>query len=180
MGENKKFIIVLYGPSCGGKTSVVELLISRNKNIFRASPDKIKWLISNYNWKHHSDVVYRLLVKLSQGAASEGFSIVCEGSIQAMKNKSRDFRLIAKRNKMAFFEFNIIAPFDAVKERFKERIKNSKLKGWKISNKSHKRFKELYNLNKKHEDGKIPSFDSSILSTKKIVKEIEKIVFSSD
>ena len=79
MKKGKRFFLIFYGHSCGGKSSVVRLLISRNKNIFRASQDKIKWLIPDYYWKDHSDIAYRLLVKLIKGAVLEGFSIVCEG-----------------------------------------------------------------------------------------------------
>lgn len=177
MKKGKKFILVIYGPSCGGKSSVVELLISKHENLFRVSQDKIKWLISRYDKDKHTEIVYSFLVNLAKDAISKGFSLLVEGG-NVMKNKGKDFRLMAKRNKMDFFEFNIEAPFDIAKERFKERVKNAKLKGWKVSNKSLRRFKELYNLHEEKKNKKAPIFDSSVLSVKEIVNKIEGIVFN--
>ena len=96
--------------------------------------------------------------------------------MQAMKNKSKDFRLIAKKNNMTFFEFNIEAPFEVARERFKKRVKEARLKKIKISNKNLKRFRELYNAHEENKNKKAHTFDSSVLSPKEIVKEIEKIV----
>ena len=174
MKRGKKFILVIYGPSCGGKTSAVELLMSKHENLFRSSQDKIKWLISNYDRNKHTHIVNKLLMGLTKNAIAEGFSLVVEGGLLVMKNKGRDFRLMAKRNKMNFFEFNIEAPFGIVKERLKTRIKEARMKKIRISNKSMKRFNDLYTLYKENKNEKIHTFDSSILSTKEIVEEIGK------
>ena len=64
---------------------------------------------------------------------------------------------------MDFFEVNIEAPFDVIKERFEERVENAELKGWKVSNKSLRRFKKLYNLHEENKNKKAHTFDSSIL-----------------
>ena len=177
MKKGKKFILVIYGPSCGGKSSVIDLLISKHENLFRVSQDKIKWLISRYDKNKHTEIVYSFLVNLAKDAVSKKFSLVVEGGNVA-KNKVKDFRLLAKKNKMDFFELNREAPFDTAKERFKERVKGAKLKGWRVSNKSLKRFKELYNLHEEKKNKKTPTFDSSVLTTEKIVKEIENIIFN--
>ena len=177
MKKDKKFILVIYGPSCGGKSSVIELLISKHENLFRVSQDKIKWLISRYDKNKHTEIVYNFLVNLGKDAVSKKFSLVVEGGNVA-KNKGKDFRLIAKKNKMNFFEVNIEAPFDIAKERFKERVKSAKLRKTKLSNKTLRGFKELYNLHEENINKKMPTFDSSVLSVKKIVKKIEKIIFN--
>ena len=170
----KRFILAIYGPSCAGKTSVVEELLKKHEELFRISKDKIKWLISNYDNKKHSEIVYRLLLKLAKKAIDEKFSLIVEGGISPVQGK--EFRFMAEKNKLNFFEINIEAPFEVIKERFKERVQNAKNQKTKMANKGLKRFKELYEIHKNNKKTMV-TFDSSKLSTKKIVKEIETIIY---
>lgn len=165
---------MINGLSCGGKSSVTEILLSKNKNLFRVSTDKIKWFISKYDWNKHSEIIYRLSIELAKAALSEGFSLLIEG--MNLDHKDKDFKLIAKKNKMNFFEVNIEPPFAIALKHFKNRIKESKLTGTKISNKNEKRFRDICRVYFENKNEKIPSFDSSILSPEEIAKKIEKII----
>ena len=50
--ENQ-FILILNGPSCGGKSSIADILMSKYEGLFNSKGDKIKWLISQYESKIH-------------------------------------------------------------------------------------------------------------------------------
>ena len=171
---------MIYGHSCAGKSSVVDILMSRHENLFKVSTDKIKWLISKYEWKKDSKVVSELTTSLAKKALSKEYSLIVESlGIHFQKRNIKEFKSLSKRNKIKFVEVNIESPFHIAKERFNERLKETKLKKVKISNRSQKRFKEMYDMYetyKKDRKEKIPTFDTSKLSPRQIANQIEKLI----
>ena len=127
-----KFILILNGPACAGKTSVTRYFKSKYKNIFTPRGDKLKWLISDYDRTnlHHKEQIVKMTFDLIQSAIKGGFSIVYDWSLtdtQRIKCKK-----LAKHYGLVFIEVNIEANFDVISCRFDERIEASK-KGAKIS-----------------------------------------------
>ena len=173
----KRFVLIIYGHSCSGKTSIVEMLMERHINLFRISSDKIKWFISKYNKDEHSEIVYDFLTDLAKRAVKENYSLIVESmGIKLLQQGTKFLKALAKKNGMEFIEINLESPFHIAKERFNARLENAKKEHIKISNKSYRRFKQMYEgyFNKKNE--KIPAFDTSKLSPKQIVNRIEKLI----
>ena len=173
----KKFILVVYGHSCAGKSSVVEMLMKKHNDLFRISADKIKWLISKYNREQHAELVYSLLTNLAKKAVAENHSLVVEGvGINLLQKGVKFFKSLSKKRKMKFIEVNIESPFHIAKERFEKRLIESKSSDKKIANKSHRRFKQMYEGYFNNKNKEVPTFDTSKLSPKQIVNKIERLV----
>ncbi|MDP2672402.1 MAG: AAA family ATPase [Nanoarchaeota archaeon] len=174
----KRFILVLFGHSCAGKTSVVEILMKKHENLFRISADKLKWLISKYDRKKHSKLIYYLLTTLANEVTKEKYSLIIEGVGVNLSNKGiKFFKSLSKKRKMKFIEINLESPFHIAKERFNKRLEESKKeKHKKISNRSHKRFKQLYEGYFIKKNKKMPTFNTHKSSSKQIVNRIEKLI----
>lgn len=165
---SKQFLLILNGPSCGGKSAVSDVLFDKYGGIYKAKSDAIKWLISDYDAKRHRGIVFRMTLETVRVALGAGLSVVKEG---ALHDAGKELVVMAKKAKARFFVANISAPWDVLKTRFAERIAMKK-KGAKISNASPKRFKELYNMYLGEKMKTELEFDSSTQSPEKIVDEI--------
>jgi len=169
-----QFILVLNGPICSGKSTVVELLLSRHEKLFLASYDTIKWLVSNYSSDKHLAVVTDLVLPLAESAFDKGFSIIADAV--TLKTTHQRFAELAKRKGAKFIEVNLEAPLPVLEERFKQRVEDSARMGTKISITDMQGMMKIF---KRYQDNKnfdAPTFDSSILTSEQIAAEIEKLI----
>ncbi len=74
--REKQFFLVVNGPSCGGKSTVTNLLIEEYGNIFQAKSDAIKWLISDYDSSLHREVVHEMTLATVRTALQNGLSVL--------------------------------------------------------------------------------------------------------
>ena len=164
---NKQFFLIINGPSCSGKSFVSDVICTNYGGIFKASGDKIKWLISDYEATIHRGIVHNMVTELIKVALSNNLSVLKEGALW----KVEDYVELAKQKDIPLFIANIEAPLEVLFSRFKERIE-AKKQGAKISNTDPKRFKELYDMyiNTKIDTPLI--FDSSKQSPEEIVELI--------
>jgi adenylate kinase family enzyme len=172
----KKFIIILYGPQCSGKSTVAKLILEKVSEVFHASVDKIKWLISDYSAEKYSGkgITDRLVLALMTQAAKEGFSILVEGNTKMMAN-TEIYSKMAADNNLQLVEVNIEAPYDILLDRFNLRVKDSEIKGNKISVKTEEGMKERFDKYQELKNHNIPTFDSAKMSPEEILLEIEKL-----
>lgn len=172
-----KFLILLYGPLCSGKSSVINILMSKNQAVFHSSMDNIKWFISDYSSNKYADLgtVNRILLAMTTQAVHENLSIIIEGSAGLMKLRQK-YKNLAKKNNLKFLEVNIEAPYETLLQRFKQRTQEAKKLKTKVS--ATKQFEMLKRFlsYKEHKNIKLPTFDSSQMSSKKILIEIKKIL----
>jgi len=174
---SKKFILILYGPQCSGKSSVAKLIIEKTAGTFHVYFDKIKWLISDYSAEKYSNtgIVNRLALSLARQAAVEGFSILVEGNAQLIAEID-EYHKIAEANNQRLVQVNIEAPYETLLERFNLRVKDAEIKKTKISVTTEKGMKERYDKYHELKDTQIPTFDSSVMSQEEILSEIEKLI----
>jgi len=173
---SKKFLIILYGPQCSGKSTVAKLLLEKTPEVFHASPDKIKWFISDYSAEKYSGkgVINRLTLSLVNQAAAEGFSILVEGNIKIMLGAD-EYNKIAEDNNMKFIQINIEAPYEVLLNRFNLRVKDAQEKNTKISVKTEDGMRERYNKYHELKKQEVLTFDSSTKSPEEILSEIESL-----
>ena len=166
-----EFLLLVNGPSCGGKSTVSKILLEKYGNIFNAKGDHIKWLISDYDAPTHRGVVHEMTIELIKIALANGLSVLKEGGLF----ESEKLVQIANEHNVPFFVSNISAPREVLDARFLERIE-SKKNGAKISNVDPKRFNELYEM---YLNTKIESpleFDSSKQSPEEIADIISDYI----
>ncbi|MFA5131458.1 MAG: AAA family ATPase [Patescibacteria group bacterium] len=173
----KKFILVINGPICSGKSTVSELLLKKIPNSFRISMDKIKWFIGNYSKDKHRKVAYRLTLELARNALREGFSLIVDGSGRFDKNSNSDYKKLAKECKISYIEINIEAPIIILIKRFKERVARAKAVNSNISCTTVKKMKEFYNGYLEYKDNDLITLDSGLNSPEQISNIIIKLIY---
>jgi len=172
----KKFILMLNGPMCAGKSTTGELLLNEIKNSFRVSSDKIKWLISNYSKDEHSELAYRLTLTLANSAFHEGLSLIIDSNTYSAKLAALNYKELAKSEKAKFLIVNIEAPIEVLTKRFKERLISAKESNSKISVTTIERMLEIYQKYIEDKDENNFTFDSSVLKPEEICKKITELI----
>lgn len=160
-------MLVLNGPSCGGKSTTADLFMERYGGIFNAKYDRIKWLISDYSPERDRDIIYEMTLEVARVALKNKLSVLKEGALFEPERLVR----LAKDFNVPFFVANVSAPAKILEKRFLERIE-AKKNGAKVANADPARFREL---NKMYLDTKMDSpleFDSSTQSPEEIVQAI--------
>ncbi|MBN1175563.1 hypothetical protein JXA48_02885 [Candidatus Woesearchaeota archaeon] len=84
--NSKQFFLIVNGPSCGGKSSLIKILKSQLENIFSASRDKVKWLISDYAYKDHKEIVDEMMFEMISVALKRGLSVIKDGLLEPADN----------------------------------------------------------------------------------------------
>ena len=163
----KQFLLIINGPSCGGKSTTSDLFLEQFEEIFNAKSDHIKWLLSGYFASKHRDIIHEITKAMIERALDNGVSVLKEGAIFQPEKLVE----IADDRKIPCYIVNVSAPWEVLAKRFESRIE-AKKKGARISNTSHDRFKEIYEM---YLDSKMKTdleFDSSEKSPEEIVREI--------
>ncbi|MFC1623302.1 hypothetical protein ACFL16_02775 [Patescibacteria group bacterium] len=159
----KQFILILDGPSCGGKTTAANMILESFGGIFDAQSDRIKWLISDYAADVYRDIVLEMTMEAVKIALKNGMSILRQGAIYG-KDEMLE---VAREFDVPVFVANISAPKEVLDERFSERIV-AKKKGAKISNVDPARFWELCEMHNENKMETPLEFDSSTQSPEEI------------
>ena len=163
---NNQFILVLHGPSCGGKSTVSDIIFKKYGGIFKGKSDTIKRLISDYDNTIHHDLVGIMTIETMRVALEHGLSVMKEGGLYGLN----EMVALSHMHNIPLFIVNISAPWDILLKRFEVRIANP-IAGVKI-NTDHTKFKEIFD---QYHATKIDSpltFDSSIQSPEEIVAAI--------
>ncbi len=169
----RQFLLIVNGPSCGGKSTTANLFLERYGNIFNAKYDHIKWLISDYDRRRDIDTVYEMTLEVARIALKNNLSVLKEGGLFEPEN----YVQLAKDFNVPFFVANVSAPEDVLEQRFLDRIE-AKKNGAKIANVDPDRFREL---NKIYLSTKMESpleFDSSKQSAEEIVRTISEYMLA--
>jgi len=154
--SEKQFLLILNGPSCGGKSTVSDILFEKFGGIYKAKNDAIKWLISDYDANSQRGIVHEMTLETMEVALSHGLSVMKEGGLWEFGSYVK----MAKDHNVPVFVANIEAPWDILFSRFEFRIE-AKKNGEKIANVDPVRFKELYDMYQKNKTKSELEFDSS-------------------
>jgi len=162
-----QFILIINGPSCGGKSTVSDVLFEKYGGIYKGKSDAIKWLISDYNPEVHRQTVHQMTNQTIKVALANGLSVIKEGALW----KPEEYLEMAREFKVPFFVANVESPWDVLCERFQKRVAAKKA-GTKISNASPERFKVLHDMYQKTKMKSELEFDSSKQTPEQIAETI--------
>jgi hypothetical protein len=172
----KQFILIINGPMVGGKTSALEIIMSQYKKVFRLSPNKIKFLISDYTPERDRTLVHECTMLIADKMLESGMSLVVEGG-SVMQGKLNDnLTKLAEKYGIAVTIVNIEAPLPKLLARFNERVMNAPMKGSKLSVTDEAGFMERYNVYLAIKDQAVKTFDSDAQGPSDIAKGIMALV----
>ena len=166
-----KKLILINGPSCASKSTIINSLFEIKKDIFWLKYDAVKRFFVDYDSTVDKQKVMDLLTVIAKDRIAKNETILAEGLID---ESFQGIRQYAQENGYSVYEFNIEAPYDVLLARFRERVKNP-MPGIKI-NTSEGKHLEIYTRyqNKKSLDAL--TFDTSISTAEDISRKIlEKI-----
>ena len=169
--SSRQFMLIIDGPSCGGKSTVSKVLLEQYGGIFNAESDQIKWLISDYTPDTHKGIVYEMTIETIRGALKNNLSVLKQG----MLFKPERLVQIAGEFSVPLFVANISAPMEVLEKRFSERIERKK-NGARIANTDHARFSEMNNMYLATKIDSQLEFDSSLQSPEEISRAISEYI----
>ncbi|MFN0313736.1 MAG: AAA family ATPase [Burkholderiales bacterium] len=172
----KPFVILMYGPPCSGKSATVEMLMAKHKGLFRVSADRIKWFASGYASGGYRTEVANVVLAITSSALAQGLPVMVEANATILKNMWREYRALAEKNNIGYFEINLEAPLDVLKERLRLRIASSVARRKKITLKDPSDLETRYEVYLAHKKDSIPTFDTSAVPLDEIVEKIEGMV----
>lgn len=166
-----KFIMI-NGPSCVGKSTLVNRVLEERSHFYKLSYDSQKWNFSKYDRTTHFEDVIEVVRSLASTVSKMGYHILCDSALYR-KNRETLFDIVNK-NGYEIIEINLEAEYQVLLKRFDERVTNALAnKSKTISNTSKDRFKELYDI---YEGEKNPN--AVVLRTDKLgPEEIASKVF---
>ncbi len=166
-----KKIIIINGPSCAGKSTIIDEFFLYKKKFFWLKYDAIKRFFVDYNPISDKEKVQELVILVGKNRIDKDENILFENRIDEVVD-------YAECKGYSIFEFNIEAPYEILLQRFRERMLNIKT-GIKV-NTSESRHREIYNAYTLHKKNNTITFDTSILTKEEIVLQIIKSVYMID
>ncbi len=160
----------------GGKSWTIDSIMKQYKQVFRLSPNKIKFLISDYTPDRDRTVVHESVMLIAEKMLTHGMSLILEGG-SVMQGKLNDtLKELAQKHGLKVTIVNLEAPFPVLKKRFDDRVFTSIGRGTKLSVTDEAGLLERYNAYLAIKDEAIQTFDSSTKSPAEIAKEIMALV----
>jgi ribose 1,5-bisphosphokinase PhnN len=175
-----QFILVINGPSASGKSTVKNYFADKYSNIFSASRDRIKWLISGYSSKEFQKETYAMNIALIEIALEYGLHIIVDqgiqtpdGNVEIENYLTEEFQRLSKKFNVKLTEVNIEASFETISERFQDRIE-AKKRGAKIAMTDPIMMKERFEnyQRRKNENEGNPTFMTDNRTPEDIAEEI--------
>ncbi len=176
MNTPQKYILVLNGPMCAGKSTVTKILMQGDA-VFRGSYDAIKWLIGGYSADNseHRKLAKEITFGMITYAVNQGFSVVIDGGFADYRDR---YKKLAADNDYVYLSINIEAPYEVLEKRFLERVESAKKVDSKtISVTTVEGFKSRYDwyiTTNKDPEGIV--LDSNELSLDQILEEIKTMI----
>ena len=169
--KEKKMIIV-NGPSCVGKSTIIDLLFKVKVDIFWLKYDAIKRLFIDYSYPKDFDKIMKLLTLIGKDRIDNEDDILIEGPLYrfAFENIFE----YAKHKGYIFYEFNLEAPVEVLIKRFENRVRLP-INGIKI-NTSIDRYLEIIDSYEKFKNKDAKTFNTSIMSAKAISDDMLAIL----
>lgn len=174
---NKKKLILIFGPMCSGKSSLIKLFQKDEPEFFHASMDNIKWFISDYSTEKYAKLgsVNKILFAMNKQAVLENLSLIVEGGVGLIKNL-KHYEKLAEENEMLLIKINMEASYSLLLKRFTSRVESARKKCIKVSITNENIFLSRFNIFCKHKDKNLPFINSSQLSKKEVLVELKKII----
>lgn len=168
-----KTLVILNGPSCVGKSSVVTELGKLQPNLFHLAFDRVKWSFLDYTSGSHTEEIYKLLMLIEEEAIRNEWPLIHEGGLYPKYLQS--IIDVAEKAGYRSLCINLTAPKEVLLTRFKQRVEEVTLLNKKIGNTKEDRFWEIYDITEQGKDQSAPTYDTSVMTSEDIAKEIVKL-----
>lgn len=172
--EQSKFIIHISGPSCSGKSTIGSLLAEKFPGMYTISYDKLKWLLSGYDRDRHRGLIKDIEIGLLEVVCRQSIPIELNFFFQDEEAYLKIKSMVEKYN-YSLISVELTAPIEILLGRFRDRVRESKQKGIKLSVVSEEVFLENVSRRSYVSQG-TPVFDTSSLNAQEIVGEIRKLL----
>jgi predicted kinase len=150
--------------------------MARHDGLFRVSADRIKWFASGYAKGAYRKEVANVVLAVASSALAQGLPLVVEANAAILKNMWPQYKVLAESRNAGFFEINLEAPLELLKQRLERRIASSISRRKKITLKDSTDLERRYDVYRSHKKTTIPTFDSSLMPLDEIAGTIEEMV----
>lgn len=172
----KKYILILYGPMCSGKSTVAKIFLEKTPWVFHLSGDKIKRMISSYTPREYLWVMNNMMVDIAESAVKNWLPILVEWNVWLQNEVRKKYQSLANKHWYKFIEINIEAPVEILEERFLERVKNATEKWSKITVTTVDEMMKRYNGYMQYKKWDISAIDSYNLTPTEIYEKIVSLM----
>ena len=163
--------ISLNGSTCSGKSTIVKEVLNQRDRLFALSYDSVKRSFSQYTPDTHFDDVHTVMLSMMRVLSEMKYDIICDSGLR--KNWRETLLDAARTNGYEVIEINLECGFDALAQRFDERVANP-TKGI-IINLSKNRFKELHDTFQNEKNTSALTFQTDVQSIQEISRSILKL-----
>lgn len=117
-----------------------------------------------------------MVLDMASSALSQGLSLIVEANARILKKLWPEYKAMAEKHNVAYFEINLEAPLDLLKQRLERRMVKSEASGKKHTLKDPDDLERRYKAYLAYRKDSIPTFDSSVLSLDDVANRIEAMV----
>jgi predicted kinase len=167
--------IMLNGPSCAGKSTIVSRIMAEKERYYKLSYDAQKWLFSKYDRNIHFEDVRTVQRGLAETVCGLSYNIICDSALY--KENREKLLSIPKKYGYEVIEINLEADYETLAVRFDERVKDALAKNSKtISSTSKERFKELYDIYQSEKNSSAVVLRTDLHNQEEIFKSILELI----
>ncbi len=165
-------LVIINGPSCVGKSTIIRELLKMKENVFLLSFDSLKRNFSQYEPIKDYVKVRDLLESIAQYVFLKKFDVITDS---VLRSEGREKLInLAKKQDYEVVEINLEADKEVLQKRFQERIERSADAFVKPTNTSIDRWEELFDLYHNEKNKEALTFFTDKMTEKEI---IEKVAF---
>lgn len=166
------YLINMFGPSCGGKSTTAELLQSQIHGLYSVDFDIIKKQLSGYYWKNDRMTAINLTLGTLKVAVDLKLPLLFFMPPPRSAESYEDWLSVAKSNGYRIINVEMRAPDDILIERYKARLAN-----WnaKHTPKTVEEYMQVLTEEYYRPDDTV-LFDSSEMTTEQIAAAIRQLI----
>lgn len=168
-------LILINGSSCAGKSTLTKAVLKQRERLYYLSYDALKWGFSQYAPETHRDDVRTVMFAVAETVFALKYSVICDSVIE--RHHREQLMALAQKHGYDIIEINIEASYDVLLKRFDERVARAKADPTiRISNLSHDRFRELYDMYEADKNTTAPTIHTDKQSVEENIASLLKLI----
>ena len=172
--EKKKFVILLSGPACSGKSTVDVELAKRIPGAYLVAYDKLKWQLSGFDRTKDRGLIQELLTGFFEVVCKSGTPIFLCAYMHSPEEYEH-FTSVAEQNGYTFLPSELTAPTEVLVKRFHERLERVAKGEGRMTVTDEATFRENIAMRAYLPEG-VPQFDTSVMAPEEIADAIMRVV----
>ena len=168
-----QFLLLLNGPLCGGKSTLIKYMSDTYAGLFVASTDAIKWQISDFTPETYKRTISEMIVEATEVALKDNLSVVGEGlGLMSYPDLRDRYYELGEKYDARVLEANIEAPYESLRERFFERVDKGAENGEKLAVTTEEEMKKRYDFYIEHKNPELPTYDTQEARPEDIARDL--------